>query len=138
MYCHRPMIVGIRHHPQVNLARPARPWRWEGFAVQLEVGAIASAQWRRSFGLWLHPRSRCLGRSGGGGRGERVGLPYPVYPGPFRPANQQHHTWQTINGGTVSIALDLAPRAFFVQTLCGQTCHDHQHGIPHIPCTVST
>ena len=28
----------------------------------------------------------------------------------------------------MSIALDLDPQAFFVQTLCGQTCHDHQHG----------
>ena len=86
--------------------------------MQLEVGTIASAQWRRSLGRWLHPRPRCLGRSGRGGRGERVGLPYPAYPGPFRMANQQHQTWQTINGGIVSIALDLAPQAVCTDIVC--------------------
>ena len=32
----------------------------------------------RSGGLWLHPRLRCLGRSGGGVGGERVELPYLI------------------------------------------------------------
>ena len=77
MYRHRPMIVGIRHHRQANIVRPAHP------------------------------------------RGERVGLPYPFYPGPFRLANQQHQTWQTINGGTMSIALDLASQTFYRHCVFG-------------------